>query len=105
MHNGLIIFSQLPLRCWSVLHILTAVSFSPLLMAKDQVFSDYARTIPGTQVKFDRVALEDGIYPLGSSLEEIGHQQEESPLVQVRVSSFWMGRHEVTWAEYHEFMK
>ncbi len=74
-------------------------------MAKDQVFSDYTETIPGTPVKFDMVAIESGTYHLGSPPEEIGHQQEESPQVQVRVPSLWMGRHEVTWAEYHEYMK
>lgn len=68
-------------------------------------FSGYTRTIPGSKVKFEMVAIPAGTFRMGSPPDEVGRQDDEGPQVQVNVPAFWMGKYEVTWAEYHQFMK
>jgi formylglycine-generating enzyme required for sulfatase activity len=41
---------------------------------------------------------------MGSPESEPGHQPDEEPQHRVRVSPFWMGQCEVTWAEFELFM-
>ncbi len=68
-------------------------------------FEAYARTIPGTEVAFDMLPIPAGEFLMGSSEAEPGRSADEGPQVRVRVEAFWMGKHEVTWGEYHQFMK
>ena len=42
---------------------------------------------------------------MGTPPEEKGRKADEGPQIQVRVQPFWMGKFEITWAEYKEFMK
>ncbi len=64
----------------------------------------YTATIPGTEVTFDMLPIPAGEFLMGSPADESGRHDDEGPQVQVRVEPFWMGKHEVTWAEYQEFM-
>ncbi len=45
-----------------------------------------------------------GVFRMGSSVGEPGREDGEGPQVEVRVEPFWLGRYEVTWAEYRQFM-
>ena len=36
---------------------------------------------------------------------EKGHKKDEGPQFEVEVAPFWMGKYEISWAEYTEFMK
>ncbi|MGI9429237.1 MAG: family 16 glycoside hydrolase, partial [Bythopirellula sp.] len=65
----------------------------------------YTATIPGTEVTFDMVPIPAGEFQIGSPEDEEGRNDDEGPQVQVRVGAFWMGKHEVTWAEYQRFME
>ncbi len=62
----------------------------------------YTTTIPGTQVAFEMVPIAGGTFQMGS-----GHpkQPDQCPVFSVKVDPFWIGKHEVTWAEFEEFMK
>ena len=60
----------------------------------------YTETIPGTTVSFDMVAIPGGTFRMGSPATETFHNDDEGPQVEVKVGPFWMGRLEVTWAEY-----
>lgn len=65
----------------------------------------YSVKIPGSDVEFEMMPVPGGDFSLGSPDTEPGHTKSEGPQVTVVVPPFWMGRHEVTWAEYQEFMK
>ena len=64
----------------------------------------YTETITGTQVTFDMVAIKGGTYKMGSPASEEGRRDDEGPQVDVQISPFWMGKHEVTWNQYELFM-
>ena len=65
----------------------------------------YSTTIPGTEVTFDMVPIPGGEFRMGSPATEPGHQDDEGPQVKVRIRPYWMGKHEVSWAEYQQFME
>src|SRR5262245_39330786 len=60
----------------------------------------YVEKIPGTDVKFEMVAIPGGAYMMGSPKGEPGAQPDEAPQHPVKVRPFWMGKMEVTWDEY-----
>ncbi|MGI9455934.1 MAG: formylglycine-generating enzyme family protein [Aeoliella sp.] len=59
----------------------------------------YEAEIPGTDVKFTMVPIPGGKFLMGSQ-----HVEDEGPQFEVEVEPFWMGAHEITWAEYHKYM-
>ncbi len=64
----------------------------------------YSTTIPGTDAKFEMIPVAAGEFLLGSPDAEVGRSADEGPQVRVRVEPFWIGKCEVTWAEYHAYM-
>lgn len=64
----------------------------------------YVEKIPGTQVAFEMVPVPGGEFLLGSPEEEAERAEDEGPQVRIKVEPFWIGKHEVTWGEYREFM-
>ena len=60
----------------------------------------YTETIPGTTVSFDMVPIPGGTFRMGSPASEALRGDDEGPQVDVKVGPFWMGKLEVTWAEY-----
>ena len=64
----------------------------------------YREAIPGTEASFEMVPIPGGSFLLGSPEDEEDRKSAEGPQVRVEIEPFWMGRHEVTWAEYHVFM-
>jgi sulfatase modifying factor 1 len=64
----------------------------------------YEETIPGTEVTFRMIPIPAGTLRMGSPEGEEDRTGEEGPLFEVGVEPFWMGEHEVTWAEYKGFM-
>jgi formylglycine-generating enzyme required for sulfatase activity len=60
----------------------------------------YTETIPGTSVTFDMVPVPGGTFRMGSPASEPFHFEDEGPQVEVKVGPFWMGKLEVTWAQY-----
>ena len=65
----------------------------------------YALTIPGADVQFEMVPVPGGTFLLGSPEGEPGRNADEGPQLQIALEPFWIGKHEVTWAEYKEFMR
>jgi formylglycine-generating enzyme required for sulfatase activity len=56
--------------------------------------------MPGSNVGFDLVPVAGGRFLMGSPPGEAGRGEDEGPQVEVAVEPFWMGRCEVTWAEF-----
>ncbi len=63
-------------------------------------FKPYTQEISGTDVSFDMVPIPGGEFLMGSPESEEGRQPDEGPQFRVKISPFWMGKHEVTWEEY-----
>ena len=64
----------------------------------------YDETIPGTDVSFRMIPLPGGTFRMGSPGDEEGRDPHEGPQFEVRIEPFWIGRCEVTWAEYKVYM-
>ncbi len=64
----------------------------------------YEQKVPGTLVSFEMVPIVGGKFQMGSPAGEKGRAESEGPQRAVEISPYWMGKHEVTWDEYHKFM-
>jgi sulfatase modifying factor 1 len=64
----------------------------------------YEETIPGTDVGFRMIPVPGGSFRMGSPDGEEGRSADEGPAFEVTVPPFWIGEHEVTWAEYKRYM-
>ncbi|RPI44654.1 MAG: hypothetical protein EHM46_02600, partial [Bacteroidetes bacterium] len=68
-------------------------------------FVDFTEFIPGSGVSFEMVAIPGGSYPMGSPPDESLRDDDEGPVREVKLNSFFMGRAEVSWDEYLVFFK
>jgi formylglycine-generating enzyme required for sulfatase activity/nitrate/TMAO reductase-like tetraheme cytochrome c subunit len=66
-------------------------------------FADYTEQIPGTPVSFNMIAIEGGSFKMGSDKKEPFHKEDELPVRNVTVTSFFMAEIEVTWDQYWAF--
>ncbi|MCR9246240.1 MAG: formylglycine-generating enzyme family protein [bacterium] len=66
----------------------------------EEDFQVYRQAIGDTGVEFEMVPIPGGSFTMGSAADEAGRQEHEGPALEVTVGPFWMGRCEVTWAEY-----
>lgn len=64
----------------------------------------YDETIPGSDVTFRMIPVPGGTFRMGSPENEQGRTADEGPTFEVTVEPFWMGRCEVTWAEYQQYI-
>jgi len=64
----------------------------------------YKQDIPDSLVSFEMLPIKGGTFTMGSPAGEKGRRPDEGPQRKVTVSPFWMGKHEVTWDEFHKFM-
>jgi sulfatase modifying factor 1 len=64
----------------------------------------YVEKIPGTDVSFEMIPVPGGEFQMGSPAKEAHRKKDEGPQVRVKVEPFWMGKCEVTWAEYRSYM-
>jgi formylglycine-generating enzyme required for sulfatase activity len=76
----------------------------PFVKVEGGWMTPYEETIPGTDVRFRMLPVPGGTFRLGSADGEEGRTADEGPAFEVRVEPFWMGQHEVTWAEYKRYM-
>ncbi|MFK7767318.1 MAG: formylglycine-generating enzyme family protein [Mariniblastus sp.] len=65
----------------------------------------YTATIPGTEIKYTMIPIQGGKFTMGSSDDEDDRRDDEGPQFEVTVEPFWMGKYEVTWAEYKRYMR
>ncbi len=64
----------------------------------------YTIKIPGTDVEYTMLPIPGGKFTMGSPDDEEDRRDDEGPQFEVTVEPFWMGKYEVTWAEYDKFM-
>ena len=65
----------------------------------------YTAKIPGSKIEFTMVPIAGGEFTMGSPDDEEDRRKDEGPQFKVKVEPFWMGKYEVTWAEYKKYMK
>ena len=66
-------------------------------------FKSFTEFIPNSTISFDMLTIPEGIFTLGSSDDEKLRDPDEGPQRRVKVSQFFMGKIEVSWAEYMAF--
>ena len=64
----------------------------------------YAARLPGSDVTFQMIPIPGGRVRMGSPANEEGRQENEGPPFEVELPPFWIGKYEVSWAEYKPFM-
>lgn len=64
----------------------------------------YKGIIPGTSIEFEMIPIAGGKFMMGSPEAEEDRLDDEGPQFEVTVEPFWIGKYEVTWAEYRRFM-
>lgn len=82
----------------------TKPSEGPFVEVPGGFMVPYTARIPGTDVEFQMVPIPGGICRIGSPESETNRRSDEGPEFEVVIEPFWMGKHEVTWAEYMTFM-
>jgi len=65
----------------------------------------YKTMIPGTDVEFEMMPIEGGSFKIGSPADETDRSDDEGPQFEVEIAPFWIGKYEVTWAEYQRYMR
>ncbi len=66
-------------------------------------FSNFTEKIPGSSVSFNMIAVPGGTFKMGSPADEPFRRDNEGPVRDVEISSFFMAEVEVTWDEYLAF--
>ena len=64
----------------------------------------YTAKIPGTDVVFEMVPIPGGSFTMGSPADEADRRDDEGPQFKVTVPPMWIGKYEITWAEYKQYM-
>ena len=59
--------------------------------------------IPGTSVGFEMTLVPGGTFLMGSPEDQPNRKPDEGPQFEVKLDSFWIGTHEVTFEEYNIF--
>jgi formylglycine-generating enzyme required for sulfatase activity len=64
----------------------------------------FTEKVAGTDLRFDLVPIPGGTFKLGSPESEKKRKPDEGPQVDVAVEPFYMGKYEVTWDLFNEYM-
>ena len=65
----------------------------------------YVETITGTDITFKMVPVPGGKFLMGSPAGEKGREDHEGPQVEAEIAPFWIEEHEVTWAEFAQYLQ
>jgi sulfatase modifying factor 1 len=68
-------------------------------------FNNFTEYIPGSNSSFEMLAIPGGTFQMGSTEGEPFRNEDEGPVVDVTVTSFFMAKIEVSWDEYLAFFK
>ena len=66
-------------------------------------FTNYTEQIPGTPISINMIAINGGSFKMGSDKKENFSKEDEWPVRNVTVSSFFMAEVEITWDQYWAF--
>ena len=83
------------------IHAKIMAKHKPMAERDMELFVD---KVPNTLSDFTMVPIKGGTFLMGSPADEKDRDENEGPQRNVTLSPFWIGKHEVTWDEYHKFM-
>ena len=66
-------------------------------------FENFTEQIPGSMDTINMIAIPGGTFKMGSDSKEPFHKEDEAPVRNVTVSSFFMSEIQVTWDQYWTF--
>jgi len=69
-----------------------------------QEFGDYTQEINDELINIDLVAVPGGTFTMGAAEDDGSRKSEEKPPHEVRIDSLWMGKYEITWAQFDAFV-
>ena len=64
----------------------------------------YTLTIPGTDISLEMIPIPGGEFLMGSPADEEGRSDDEGPQIKVIAEPMWVGKKEITWAQYKPYM-
>ncbi|MBJ34364.1 MAG: sulfatase-modifying factor protein [Flavobacteriaceae bacterium] len=68
--------------------------------SQDNIFQDYNQLISENDYNLKMVAIDGGIFKMGNDEGE----DDEMPSRNVKISSFWIGKYEITWDIFNLFL-
>jgi formylglycine-generating enzyme required for sulfatase activity len=71
--------------------------------ARADEMARYTVRLPNTDVTFEMLPIPGGTFRMGSPETEAGRSDDEGPQHEVAIDPFWMGKCEVSWAEYDQW--
>lgn len=83
---------------------LLALFVSEALFAQQGNFSDYEQTLPGSEQSIDMVAIQGGTFKMGSPASEAARHADEGPQIEVKIAPFWMGKYEISWDVFENYI-
>src|SRR5687768_7510635 len=78
---------------------------APLPKAQPTEFKPFTQDLSGTDIKFDMLPIPGGKFTMGSPENEKRRKADEGPPIEVTVEPFYMGKYEVTWDLYNDYLK
>ena len=79
------------------------ITLSKVVVRRPEDSSGSSKTFRDSTTGMEFVWVPEGCFEMGSPSWEINHQSDEGPVHRVCVDGFWMGKYEVTNAEYRRF--
>ena len=67
------------------------------MVGKEQKVEDYTGVIPGTDTKYEMVAIPGGSFKRG------GSEENEQPVREIKIAPFWMQKFEMHWEQYESW--
>jgi formylglycine-generating enzyme required for sulfatase activity len=88
-----------------ILATIVVICFSGTAFSQDKKsFKPFSQIIPGTSVEIEMVPIPGGTFIMGSPENEPDRKPDEGPQRKVEIDPFWMGKFEITWEQYEQFM-
>ena len=76
----------------------------PSVKVKEGYMVPYTLTIPGTDISLEMIPIPGGEFLMGSPADEEGRSDDEGPQIKVIAEPMWVGKREITWAQYKPYM-
>ena len=76
----------------------------PSVKVKEGYMVPYTLTIPGTDISLEMIPIPGGEFLMGSPADEEGRSDDEGPQIKVIAEPMWVGKKEITWAQYKPYM-